>query len=479
MPPAITQRSGQRRAKNVAKNIGRFVKKTYSRFKRELSSYSLSTSLAEHVAANETNTRPRYRYNNYDTPPLEVDLKSETEALNESIHDAWPSRHHSRYRKVRALLVCWADVDTTNATVNADARVQLLGVRPSPTPDTSSYASNGAATSATGSSSAARNDTMNGPFIPAACQLASVLDRHYGAESQVLLIPSVESPQDMLVAKVNQFVSEYGSSDTLLLFWYGGHAEVVGGALSGGRNSTAGEVIWYGQRDELGVMARSITSCLGRARGDVVMLNDSPFAQHAYTSYMYGPRSFELLGSGSTTPSYAEVYPDREAAFTRTLALMLDSPALAARGVSTVELHHKLIDIAMPSRVQTDDSPAISPHASVAGSSDDPRGHSRQASSLIAAHAPRRLGGAPEYPVYCQMSQSAAAALGAGVTRTAVLSRLGHSLGRRPKHAFVPGDQPRLKIAVDLARPDLDARRWEEWIMRAPTDVSSVSVKLA
>jgi hypothetical protein len=86
-----------------------------------------------------------------------------------------------------------------------------------------------------------------GPFIPAAHQLSDVLERRYGITSQVWMIPSLDSPQDVLAAKVKQFVRTHGGPDNLLIFWYGGRAEFVSGSGDGAHGSeSGGEVIWYG-----------------------------------------------------------------------------------------------------------------------------------------------------------------------------------------------------------------------------------------
>ncbi|KAJ2986414.1 hypothetical protein NUW58_g5042 [Xylaria curta] len=418
-------------------SLGGFVKRTFSLAKKSKPSARPSATQEGDLSTNTSVfTRPR-RY--YDI--AEADFNDRSLALQTAVSDAWPRRHYSRYRNVHALLVCWADGSSTPTSTSTDSSSSLRSPGLSPPP--SFRLSSGSGTAflpgisfeprTFNSAGTIGQDMRQGPFIPAAHQLADVLGRRYGAQSQVWMIPSLEDPQDMLVGKVKQFVNQYGGPDNLLIFWYGGHAEFVGatpGHSSPGGNSTAGEVIWYGLRDELGVSAKAVSKTLGLARADVLMLNDSPFAQHAYVSNVSGPGTFELLGSGSTTPSNAELNPAREASFTRTLALMLDSPFLAARGVSVLDLHCKLLDI-----VTTQ---------------------------------------IPWYPVYCQISQSPP--LERDARRTIVLSRLNTSLAPETNYARAVGE-PRVKLDIKLKRPYIDVRRWKEWVLRAP-DAEAISMRI-
>jgi hypothetical protein len=205
---------------------------------------------------------------------------------------------------------------------------------------------------------------------------------------------------------------------------------------------------------------------LGIARADVLMLNDSPFAQHAYVSNTLGPGAFELLGSGSMTPSIDEK-PEREAAFTRTLALMLDSASLASRGVSLIEIHRKLLDNICPTRTSLE-----LPSTSITVNRD-------YGSSLIVARAKKKnVADIRPYPVYCQLSHSAP--LERGTRRNIVLSRLNESLGAE---VVVPcarpwGEPPCVKLEMRLERPFLDVQRWKDWILRAPSDTAEVTVMM-
>lgn len=258
------------------------------------------------------------------------------------------------------------------------------------------------------------------------------------------------------------------------------------------------------------------------------MLNDSPFAQHVYTGHLCGPGSFELLGSGSVNPSDINAIPMQEASFTRTLALMLDSPFLAAHGVSVVELHRKLLDTMSPSRsfstfdrmsarMSPDASPITPTSAntrtsfgSTATSATTAAGASTQqqeststspttntSTSTSAAAASRASTSArsrsylkpsslivargtkpahiPAYPVYCQIAQSTQ--LERDVRRNIVLSRLDASLAMETNYARTL-TEPRVRLDIRLERPFLDVRRWKEWILRAPSEAKDISATM-
>ncbi|KAI0443274.1 hypothetical protein F4803DRAFT_561781 [Xylaria telfairii] len=485
MPPGNPHEPESVLPKKRASTLGHFIKKTYSLAKKEKESRSSSATLEGVLNANtRVYARPRRNHN-----PTEADLSNHALALQAEVDDAWPRRHHSRYRSARALLVCWADGGST------DAPVTMASYNTSPSPGFSPppsfrFSSGSDEDSLAGMSPGVGMVTPEstigqdmgsnqGPFIPAAHQLADVLERRYGIQSQVWMIPSLESPQDMLSGKVKQFVEEYGGRDNLLIFWYGGRAEFVGAALNEGvpgGDRGAGEIIWYGLRDELGISARAISKTLGLARADVLMLNDSPFAQHAYMSHICGPGTFELLGSGSTNPSNAEFNHAREGSFTRTLTLMLDSPFLAARGVSVLELHRKMLDMMSPHRTSLDTtslpSPPISPTSTATSQRETTCSRRRPASSLTVARA-QSTAQIPAYPVYCQISQSTP--LERDARRNIVLSRLDTSLAAEANHARTVGE-PRVKLDIRLKRPYIDVRRWKEWVLRAPADAEGISV---
>lgn len=285
------------------------------------------------------------------------------------------------------------------------------------------------------------------------------------------------------------------------------------------------------RRDELGISARTICKTLGNARADVLMLNDSPFSQHVYTGHLCGPGSFELLGSGSMTSSDTMTIPTQEASFTRSLALMLDSPFLSTHGVSVVELHRKLLDTMSPrtsfspidrmsARMSPEPSPisptsadsrtsfgstatgtatlaststgqrestsptttfATAPSASSASrarlSTKSRSYHNLKASSLIVAQGARPTSATriPPYPVYCQIAQSTQ--LERDVRRNIVLSRLDAAMAMDRNWAR-PATEPRVWLDIRLERPFLDVRRWKEWILRAPADAKDISAKM-
>ncbi|KAI1179013.1 hypothetical protein F4777DRAFT_575364 [Nemania sp. FL0916] len=457
-----------------------------------------------------SSARPRRHH-----APTEEDLINNITALQSSLTRTWPRRHYSRYRNARALLVCWADNDgfCTHAPVysshpshshpqcESPLGFPILDDQwPNPPPRASSVAP--------GSASMARlsQDARHGPFIPAAYQLAGVLERRYGIQAQVWMIPSLDvGPQDMLLGKVKQFVDEYGQEGNLLLFWYGGRAEFVG---DGGGE---GEVCWYGLSSQPGISARFVTKALGTARADVLMLNDSPFSQHVYASNINGPGTFELLGSGCTSTSTTTSSPStskhssssskysssssstgsqphrlREASFTRTLALMLDSPFLADNGVSIVELHRKLLDNMAPRRRSLlmlgsrqsggGSLPvlSLSLNNNINRSND---GRYERAETEKTSFSSATGGGPLAYPIYCQIAQSTP--LERDARRSIVLSRLDAQLvpgGPGNNHPRTEA-QARLTLNVTLARPYLDVRRWREWILRAPDDVVKIGVR--
>ncbi|KAI0198561.1 hypothetical protein F4808DRAFT_256388 [Astrocystis sublimbata] len=427
-------------------------------------------------------TRPRRHLN-----PTEEELRNHASMLQSTLNDTWPHRHHSRYRNVRALLVHWAgDGSTGTATASGSLSRTPPSSQPEFSPALSRFSTrshdNALATTSSGASTVTAQRKVSqelgsteSPFIPAAHQLAGVLGNRYGIQSQVWMIPSLESPQEVLAGKVKQFVEDYGATGNLLIFWYGGHA---------GFASAEGEVMWYGPKDIPGISARTISKTLGIARADVLVLNDSPFAQHAYVSHINGPGTFELLGSGSMTPSSAEPNPSREGSFTRTLALMLDSPFLATHGVSVLELHRKLLDMMNPKRSSVDTTAsasarAVPPSPISDATTETPQRYPRRLrsrtsfSSMVVAKAPAAAQ-APAYPVYCQISQSTQ--LERDARRTIVLSRLNTPLTDQARYVR-PANEPTIHVDLRLQRSYVDVPVWKEWFLRAPADAEGVNVK--
>ncbi|KAI1823248.1 hypothetical protein F4861DRAFT_342878 [Xylaria intraflava] len=430
------------------------------------------TSEADHDQS--TPARPRPRRN---LIPTEADLNNNVATLQTTLKDAWPKRHHSRYRQAHALFVCWADCELVDAYTLAAARSPLhspISTSPPTTPrfsaasDAHCLPRTSSRVDMRNSAATAGQGVRQGPFIPAAYQLANVFERRYGISGQVWMIPSLENPQDMLCGKIAQFVTEYGGPDNLLIFWYGGSAEFVGAPDDGARwtEGNGAEVVWYGLRDELGISAKAVTKALSAASSDVLFLNDSPFAQHAYMGHLTGPGTFEMLGSGSMVASNLERRMERVASFTRTLALMLDAPALATHGVSIPELHRKLLDVVNPGRPKTA-LPTAPPFA--ATTQRGGTSHGPPSTHLIASRAPTAQ--APPYPVYCQISQ--AVQLEKRACRNIVLSHLNAPLCAELVHAKGAAE-PRVRLDLRLKRPFLDVRRWREWIMNAPPDAKEI-----
>ncbi|KAI2638452.1 hypothetical protein GGS21DRAFT_440566 [Xylaria nigripes] len=417
--------------------------------------------------------------------PTDADLDDHAIALQLGLDAAWPTRQHNRYRQIRALLVCWADNELINSRYPpAESQANPLRAPTSLTTSSTPHfipREDGRAIPRMSSrvdmrspsAATAGQNTRQGPFIPAAYQLASVLARRYGIGSQVWMIPTLDNPQDMLAGKINQFVEEYGGADNLLIFWYGGSAEFVNMARDGAQASEAGsgEVVWYGLRDELGISARAITKALGVARADVLMLNDSPFAQYVYSGHLAGPGTFELLGSGSMIPSNLDPKADRAASFTRTLTLMLDSPFLAAHGVSIPELHRKLLDMMSQNRLSHAPTSPISLAAAHSGMYQDGR-RRRHNLTTVSRSQPVQI---PWYPVYCLICQSAH--IERETRKNIVLSRLNAPLGAQVVHAR-GSTEPRVRLDIKLERPLIDIRRWTEWLLNAPGDALEVQFKV-
>jgi len=251
-------------------------------------------------------------------------------------------------------------------------------------------------------------------------------------------------------------------------------------------------------RDELGIQAKTAARVLANSRADVWMINDSPFAYHAYVPHAAGLGSFELLGSGSTTPSNLEMNRARECSLTRTLTLMLDSPYLAASGVSILELHRKLLDMqafhmtstnyaAMRSSgasnststssfgtsFDTYNNPAAA--RSMGGRSSSGSGdtlfHNPMNNSLIPARC-KRFGTPPAYPIYCQIAQ--APGFERDTMRNIVISKLDTTLAPKNNGVRFLGEDLLVRMDIKLKRPSLGVRRWKEWILRAPADANGV-----
>ncbi|KAI0966441.1 hypothetical protein F4678DRAFT_293942 [Xylaria arbuscula] len=454
MEPSEEQRPKSGLSSVRSSSFARFIKKSYSLTKKDKKPEPSSTTQEEDVDANgRVYIRPQRRLT-----LTEADLKNNVVALQTAMDDTWPLRHHSRYRNARALLVCWADSDSsTYAPVTAETFAPVQSYRSpvgspvgspmgSPVTPRFSYDSHPPRVSSErrlrNSASTIGQSTRQGPFVSAAYQLANVLERCYGIRAQVWLIPSLENPQNMLAGKIKQFVDMYGGPDSLLIFWYGGLADFAAAlpkkGTGGGNGISSNEIMWHGSRDEPGISARTIikTLSLGLARADVLMLNDSPFAQHAYASHIEGPGTFELLGPGSTHANY------HAASFTRTLSVMLNSPHLANQGVSVLELHRKLLDIA-----------------------SDPG--SRTTTTLSATQMMR----GPAYPVYVQLVPAEP------IARHIVLSRLETPLAAKTNYARDVGE-PGVNIYFRLARSHLEVKQWKEWMLGAPEEVREVSVSV-
>ncbi|KAI0424747.1 hypothetical protein F5Y09DRAFT_353100 [Xylaria sp. FL1042] len=392
--------------------------------------------------------RPQRHHN-----PTEADLKHNVGTLQIALENTWARRHHSRYRKAHALLVCWPDSDLTAHAADPYPSMRSLGSESNETPMSFNI-------NTRNSSSTILRGSRPAPFVSAAYHLSSVLERRYGISAQVWKIPSLETQLDMLKAKIRQFVDEYGGPDSLLIFWYGGNAKLVNAALNPFGDGIAGQVIWYGLEDEPGISAKIVMKMLSLARADVLILNDSPFAQYTYMSNINGPGLFELLGSGCT-----ETDPATAASFTQHIAQQLNSPQIAARGISVTELHRRLLDItAVPVTCAT--APASAPGPALVL---DP----------VPAPAPIAPGPAtqavkiPAYPVYLQLAQ-----LAHNEGRNIVLSRLDASLAAETSYVSKVKD-PGVRVHFRLARPHLDVQLWKEWILNAPVEAEEVSVKVA
>jgi hypothetical protein len=193
--------------------------------------------------------------------PTAEDLKSYSNNLREQLAVAWPQRHNSRYKKVYTLLVCWADNDPARLPPRfaqdplPSPPLESPGLRGQQSCMTlrSSYASDDVRSVHRTSSRADMRETTttvgrHGPFVAAAYQLSSVFERRYGYISQIWMVPNIGDPQEALAHKLRQFIADYGSSDNLLIFWYGGHAEFIGNFKrdSQGGGLSGGDVIWYG-----------------------------------------------------------------------------------------------------------------------------------------------------------------------------------------------------------------------------------------
>jgi hypothetical protein len=158
---------------------------------------------------------------------------------------------------------------------------------------------------------------------------------------------------------------------------------------------------------------------------------------------------------------------------------MLNSPFIAAHGVSVLELHRKLIDImcpkggafeAMSTRTASPDMPPTEDTGTERPGSS--RGYPRPNSSLVVAFAPKPAQ-IPPYPVYCQVSQGTQ--LERDARRSIVLSYLDKSLAIETSYARNVVE-PRIKLDIRLARPFLNVRQWREWILRAPEGAQEVIV---
>ncbi|KAK8072974.1 hypothetical protein PG996_006322 [Apiospora saccharicola] len=250
--------------------------------------------------------RPRRR-NLYQRPPEASQASRFTTAINEAVlsplnpHGGWAGRHYAgnHYRTVKVLLTFWAETDDP----------------------------------AFGAASAAH-------------ALAELFRRRYGFDVLVWLIP-VMRPQQSLAAKLRQFARDVDArqrpGENLLIFWYGGSAR---------EDEGGGAPLWFGE--SFGgptINSQIVPQILGAGKSDVLTIYDSPHALHGHN--VTGPGICEHLGASAHDDIIAGFVGESGSndsgfrtplSFTRTLIQILDNPDRAARGISVLDIHRKLVN---------------------------------------------------------------------------------------------------------------------------------------
>ncbi|KAK8121763.1 hypothetical protein PG984_010433 [Apiospora sp. TS-2023a] len=375
-----------------------------------------------------------------------------TTAINEAVfsplspHRGWAGRHHNtRYHSVKVLLTFWAETDDP----------------------------------AFGAASAAH-------------ALAELFRRRYGFDVLVWLIP-VMRPQQSLAAKLRQFArdvdAQQRSGENLLIFWYGGSAR---------EDEGGGSPLWFGE--SFGgptINSQIVPQILGAGKSDVLTIYDSPHALHGHN--VTGPGICEHLGasahddiiagfvseSGSNDSSFRTPL-----SFTRTLIQILDNPDRAARGISVLDIHRKLVN-----RYRM----ALNAAATSAGGSESdeekqlPTSKRNTFNGREETHINRTQPFLPralrQTPVYCHLSHCRPRSEG-GRPSSIVLSQLGPpATFLQPRQAPSPvpegldegengGDDGTAEVTMRLRlQPPADAvdvGRWKEWILDAPPEASQL-----
>ena len=436
-----------------------------------------------------------------------------TSAVNEAVfsphspHHGWPGRLYAggprRYRRVQVLLTFWAETDDP----------------------------------AFGAAAAAH-------------ALADVFRGRYGFDVLVWLIP-VMQPQQALAAKLRQFARVDARSrpgENLLIFWYGGSAREDEGGNGG--------PLWFGEYVSMSapvflsfpplgpltpyppvafphqtfvprltarggrprhfggptIDSRIVPQLLGAARADVLTLYDCPHALHGRRAA--GPGLCEHLGASAHDDIIAGFVGERSTApdggraplsFTRSLLRILDKPARAARGLSVLDLHRKLVHryqmaAAAAAGSKESESDEDDEEEKEAAPTGNRGGHhyNRTPSRGENAHAPPtqppwRPRALHQTPVYCHLSRCRPRSEGGPAS--IVLA----PLGRPPPESFLQprqapphgpeggvgekgekgdGDDGTAEVTMRLRlRAPADAAdigRWKEWILDAPVEASQL-----
>lgn len=141
----------------------------------------------------------------------EADLKNHVASLETAVGDAWPRRHHSPYRSVHALLVCWPDSDSDSSHPAYPLSSPPPRALASPSPLRLSSDSGPVSFEATPRIPSGTFDhaERQGPFVAAAYQLADVLKRRYDIQAQVWKVPSLDNAQVSISTYLHTYLSAF------------------------------------------------------------------------------------------------------------------------------------------------------------------------------------------------------------------------------------------------------------------------------
>ncbi|KAK4198018.1 hypothetical protein QBC40DRAFT_96539 [Triangularia verruculosa] len=278
--------------------------------------------------------------------------------------------------------------------------------------------------------------------------LTSVLSHLYHYDVEVWKIPTTK-PSIRLSTKVTSLLEGHGNEGNLVIIYYAGHARVS--EQPGGSN------IWAATRDDNSLTLQSsvIHSLLGEVDCDVLLLYDACHAIQAGDASK-GHGVVETIAACGFESIAAEV---GQHSFTHSLIDELAHATRTTEWLTVVELHRRLIN-----RLQ-----AWMPSVRFTSSTNSVV-QVDQYTRRALFDTPRR-----RTPIYCRISKKPG---------TIMLSPLSPAQVRHvAKEPFVwlnpPAPSmtgPAIHLSCQLRDQGLEVRKWKNWILTAPQEVSTVHI---